>query len=142
MLHLMFGPAGMRGFVVEWDTVAQSIAQRISHETIGNGMDDATTTLLDALFAHPDVDPAWRRRSHVGMAPGLPMIPIGFTWRGRMLSYFSMVTSVWGCTKCHCPGAAHRVPVCLRRRDRNILRAWDGSPGRQFVTPRHQFASS
>ena len=94
MLHLIFDPDGMRPFVVDWETVAKSLIQRVCRETIGRVLDERTRGLLDKLFAYPGVDASWRLQGSVGSAPDLPMIPIGFNKDGKILSYFSMVTSV------------------------------------------------
>ncbi|GFZ98383.1 helix-turn-helix domain-containing protein [Dyella caseinilytica] len=94
MLHLIFDPDGMRPFVVDWETVARSLVQRVYRETVGRVLDEQTRSLLDELFAYPGVDPSWRLHGSVGSAPNLPMIPLGFNKDGKILSYFSMVTSV------------------------------------------------
>lgn len=94
MLHLIFDPDGMRPFVVDWETVARSLIQRVYRETVGRVLDEQTNALLDELFAYPGVDPSWRLHGSVGSAPNLPMIPMGFNKDGKTLSYFSMVTSV------------------------------------------------
>ncbi|RUL66744.1 XRE family transcriptional regulator [Dyella dinghuensis] len=94
MLHLMFDPDGMRPFVVDWETVARSLIQRVYRETVGRVLDEQTNALLDELFAYPGVDASWRLHGSVGSAPNLPMIPMAFNKDGTILSYFSMVTSV------------------------------------------------
>lgn len=94
MLHLLFDPAGMRPFVAEWETVARSLVQRVYREAVGGVLDEQAEALLDALFAYPGVDAAWRLRGSVAAAAGLPMIPMGFRKDGRILRYFSMVTTV------------------------------------------------
>ncbi|GJI88875.1 hypothetical protein RugamoR1_20380 [Rugamonas sp. R1(2021)] len=35
MLHLMFYPAAMRPFIVNWDEVAKSLIQRVYRESVG-----------------------------------------------------------------------------------------------------------
>jgi transcriptional regulator with XRE-family HTH domain len=94
MLHLIFDPDGMRPFVVDWETVARSLIQRVYRETIGYVLDEQTRALLDELFAYPGVDSSWRLHGSVGSTLNLPMIPMGFSKDGKILSYFSMVTSV------------------------------------------------
>ncbi|HTV84675.1 MAG TPA: helix-turn-helix transcriptional regulator [Dyella sp.] len=94
MLHLIFDPDGMRPFVAEWETVAQSLIQRIRREAVGHVLDEGTRHLLDALFAYPGVDAAWRLQGAAGPAPNLPMIPLGFRKGDKVLRYFSMVTTV------------------------------------------------
>jgi len=94
MLHLIFDPAGMRPFVADWESVARSLVQRVYRETVGRVLDTPTQALLDELFAYPGVDASWRLRGSVAVAPNLPMIPLGFKKDGKILNYFSMVTSV------------------------------------------------
>lgn len=94
MLHLIFDPEGMRPFVVDWETVARSLIQRVYREAIGRVLDEQTRTLLDELFAYPGVDASWRLHGSTGSIPNLPMIPIGFRKDDKILRYFSMVTSV------------------------------------------------
>ena len=94
MLHLIFDPEGMRPFVADWETVARSLIQRVYRETIGRVLDEQTHALLDELFAYPGVDPSWRLHGSVGSSPHLPMIPMGFKKNGKVLHYFSMITTV------------------------------------------------
>jgi len=94
MLHLLFDPAGMRPFVVEWETVAKSLIQRVYREAVGRVLDDQTRALLDALFAYPGVDASWRLPGSVASAPDLPMMPIGLRKDGQVLRYFSLITTV------------------------------------------------
>lgn len=94
ILHLIFDPYGMRPFVADWEMVARSLVQRVYRETVGRVMDERTHALLDELFAYPGVDASWRLHGSVGSASNLPMIPMGFHKNGKVLSYFSMVTSV------------------------------------------------
>ncbi|HKT26843.1 helix-turn-helix transcriptional regulator [Dyella sp.] len=94
MLHLMFDPEGMRPFVQDWDTLARSLVQRVYRETIGRVLDEQTHALLDELFTYPGVDASWRLHGSVGPAPNLPMIPMEFKKNGKVLRYFSMITTV------------------------------------------------
>jgi transcriptional regulator with XRE-family HTH domain len=94
MLHLFFDPGAIRPFVVDWETVAKSLIQRVYREAIGRVLDERTRRLLDELFAYPGVDASWRLHGSVASAPNLPMIPMGFRKDGKTLSYFSMVTTV------------------------------------------------
>ncbi|WP_333678357.1 helix-turn-helix transcriptional regulator [Dyella sp.] len=94
MLHLIFDPAGMRPFVVDWETVARSLVQRVYREAIGRVLDEQTQALLDELFAYPGVDASWRLHGSVGPSPNLPMIPMGFKKNGKVFRYFSLITTV------------------------------------------------
>jgi transcriptional regulator with XRE-family HTH domain len=98
MLHLIFDPDGMRPFVADWQSVADSLIRRVSRESVGRVIDDPTRELLAALRAYPDV-PADAHSSRVfsadaGAAAAMPVIPIGFVRNGHVLNYFSMVASV------------------------------------------------
>jgi transcriptional regulator with XRE-family HTH domain len=94
MLHLVFDPEGMQPFVVDWEATAKSLIQRVYREAVGRVLDERSHALLDALFAYPGVDPSWRLHGAAGSAPTLPMIPLAFRKDGKVLSYFSMVTTV------------------------------------------------
>jgi len=94
MLHLLFDPAGLRPHVAEWETVAVSLIQRVYREAIGHHADAGTLDLLDSLLAYPDVRPEWRSPKAISPASAAPVIPIGLIKNGRVLRYFSLVTTV------------------------------------------------
>jgi transcriptional regulator with XRE-family HTH domain len=97
MLHLMFDPQGMRPFVANWEAVARSLIQRVYRESVGRVIDEKTQELLNALLAYPDVQAEWKNPKALGAMPAtpmLPVIPLGFAKDGRVLNYFSMVTTV------------------------------------------------
>jgi transcriptional regulator with XRE-family HTH domain len=95
MLHLMFDPEGMRPFIADWPTVAESLIQRVYRETVGRVVDDKTKDLLTALLAYPDVEPDWTPLPKTTSVQSvMPVIPIGFVKNGKVLNYFSMVTTV------------------------------------------------
>ena len=91
MLHLVFDPEGMRPFVVDWPVVAKSLIQRVYRESVGRIVDDKTRELLNALLAYPDVKSQWQTPK---ASSALPVVPLSFTKDGRVLNYFSMVTTV------------------------------------------------
>ncbi|UCI08070.1 helix-turn-helix domain-containing protein [Mesorhizobium sp. B1-1-8] len=91
MLHLMFDPEGMRPFVANWRDVARSLFERVYRESIGRVVDQKTRDLLAALLAYPDVESEWKNPVAIGF---MPVIPLSFTRRDRVLNYFSMVTTV------------------------------------------------
>jgi transcriptional regulator with XRE-family HTH domain len=94
MLHLMFDPQGMRPFVADWDDVSRNLLQRVYRESVGHVIDGGTRGLLDELLAYPDVPRDWKTYHAPSVAPGMPVIPLGFISEGVVLRYFSMVTSV------------------------------------------------
>jgi transcriptional regulator with XRE-family HTH domain len=97
MLHLVFDPDGMRPFVADWQTVADSLIQRVYRESVGRVIDDRTRELLDALRAYPDLKTG-SEPGHPSVADAsaaaMPVIPIGFVKDGHVMKYFSMVASV------------------------------------------------
>ncbi len=94
MLHLLFDPNGMRPFVANWEDAAKSLIQRVRREAVGRVMDEQTKELLAALLAYPDVKTEWDRPEPLPAAPTLPFVPLSFVKDGRVLSYFSMITTV------------------------------------------------
>jgi transcriptional regulator with XRE-family HTH domain len=94
LLHLMFDPSGLRPFVADWPTVAQSLIQRVYREAVGRVVDDQIKELLSALLAYPGVEPGWTAPKPASVQPAMPVIPIGFIKDGEVLNYFSMVTTV------------------------------------------------
>lgn len=94
MLRLMFDPHGMRPFVANWESVAQSLIQRVYRESVGRVVDEQTRELLAALLAFPDVKAEWRTHEALDVASVTPVIPMSFIKDGLVLNYFSMVTTV------------------------------------------------
>jgi len=91
MLHLMFNPDAMRPFISNWGEVAPSLLDRIRRESVGRIVDERTKALTASLLAYPD--------ARLGMDSGAasistPVIPLSFEKNGRVLNYFSMVTTL------------------------------------------------
>lgn len=91
MLHLMFDPNGMRPFVANWEAVAKSLIQRVYRESVGRVIDDQTKALVDALLRYPDVKTEWKTITSLGP---MPVVPISFVHKGKLVNYFSMITTV------------------------------------------------
>jgi len=94
MLHLIFDPAGMRPFVVNWEQIARSLIQRVYRESVGRVIDEKTAALLSALCEYPDVEAQWKMPGSFSAMPNTPVIPLSFVKDGVVLNYFSMVTTV------------------------------------------------
>jgi transcriptional regulator with XRE-family HTH domain len=94
LLHLMFDPAGLRPFIVNWEDVARSLIQRVYREAVGRVVDDKSQELVNALLAYPDTKSQWRARPGADDASDLPVVPITFVRDGEKLGYFSMLTTV------------------------------------------------
>jgi transcriptional regulator with XRE-family HTH domain len=94
LLHLMFDPAGMRPFVVNWEDVARSLIQRVYREAVGRVVDDKSQELVAALLAYPGTNSQWRAGLAGDGTLDLPVVPITFMKDGERLGYFSMLTTV------------------------------------------------
>ncbi|CAD6526587.1 helix-turn-helix domain-containing protein [Paraburkholderia metrosideri] len=95
MLHLVFDPNGLRPFIADWQSVSESLIQRVYRESVGRVIDEPTRDLLAALRVYPEVS---TERSGIATpdadSAAMPVIPIGFVKDGHVLNYFSMVASV------------------------------------------------
>ena len=91
LLHLMFDPAGMRPFIVNWEDAAKSLLMRVHRESVGRVVDAKTKDLLAALLAYPNVKAEWK---FPNAAATKPVIPLSFMKDGNVLNYFSMVATV------------------------------------------------
>ncbi|MFI4958145.1 MAG: helix-turn-helix domain-containing protein [Lysobacterales bacterium] len=94
MLHLMFDPAGMRPFIINWQEASKALIQRIHREAVGHTLDERTRELLTSLLAYDDIDRALRSIDPSATEPTLPMVPLSFQKDGHVLRYFSMITTV------------------------------------------------
>ncbi|EIF34577.1 putative transcriptional regulator [Burkholderia sp. Ch1-1] len=97
MLHLIFDPGGMRPVVADWQTVANSLIQRVYRESVGRVIDDRMQQLLDELRAYPSVHTSFEADHPLAAdasAAAMPVIPIGFVKDGHVMKYFSVVASV------------------------------------------------
>ncbi len=88
----MFGPLGLRPYVVDWEETAEALVRRVHREAVGGVLDEGTKRLLDEVLAEPGV-PARRRRPSPE-APPLPILPLTFRKEGKAFRYFSMVTTL------------------------------------------------
>ena len=92
VVRMMFDPAALRPFVVNWPSVAEALVRRVHREAVGGVKDDATTALLAEVLAYPDVPERWVRANPD--APLVPVIPVEFARDGRTYSFFSAVTTL------------------------------------------------
>ena len=91
LLHLVFDPAALRPFVVDWAPTSRMLLARVYREAPGHALDARTRQLLEELERYPGVD--LRRRATEPDA-ALPLIPLTFAKDGASLSYFSLITTV------------------------------------------------
>jgi transcriptional regulator with XRE-family HTH domain len=91
VLYLIFDPKGMRPFIANWKDVAASLFQRVYRESVGRVVDEKTKELLATLQAYPDVRTKLEEPHSLS---ALPFIPISFVNKGKVLNFFSMITTV------------------------------------------------
>ena len=91
LLHLMFDPEGMRPFLANWEQAAEGLLGRVTREAVGRVVDETTRQLLAALLAYPNVKTEWKVPD---VSSAMPVIPLSFVKDGRLLHYFSMITTV------------------------------------------------
>ncbi len=61
MFTLLFDPALMRPFVLEWETLAHSMVSRLHRENLARGGDERLAARLEHVFAFPGVRRGWSR---------------------------------------------------------------------------------
>jgi transcriptional regulator with XRE-family HTH domain len=91
LLELMFDPHGMRPFIANWESTAASLVQRVHREAVGRVIDLQTQALLGRLLGYDDVPNEW---ATLPATRDLPFVPMSFAHEGRVLNYFSMITTV------------------------------------------------
>ena len=91
LLHLLFDPAGLRPFLVDWPATSGMLLARVHREALGHSLDEGTRRLLDALGRYPGVE---RSRPMPELNAASPLVPLTFTKDGVTLSYFSLITTV------------------------------------------------
>jgi transcriptional regulator with XRE-family HTH domain len=90
VLRLMFHPQGLRPAVVDWESTAEALVQRLHREAVGGVLDDTGRKLLAEILDYPHVPKRWRT-PELGM-PLVPVLPVRFRHDGQEFSYFSTVT--------------------------------------------------
>jgi hypothetical protein len=86
----MFHPRGLRPTVVEWESTAEALVQRLHREAVGGVLDDAGRKLMAEILEYPGVPKSWRT-PELG-TPLVPVLPVRFRHDGQEFSYFSTVT--------------------------------------------------
>ncbi len=92
VLKLIFDPAKVRPFVVNWDAVAEALIRRVHRETVAGAVDGKTTELLDELLRYPGV-PRRAALPEVSVESP-PFLPVEFRVGEATLRYFSTVTTL------------------------------------------------
>ncbi len=88
MLHLMFDPTALRPAIANWNETAPALLDRVRREATGHVLDARTRDLLASLEALGPIDPPNPK------TPPQPVVPLAFAWRGHVLNYFSLVSTI------------------------------------------------
>ena len=92
VLRLMFDPKELRPHVLNWNTVAEKLLQRLHREATGGVKDATTLALLAEILDYPDV-PAQLRRPNMAV-PLVPVASICFRHERTVYDFFSTVTTL------------------------------------------------
>lgn len=90
VLKLIFHPAGLRPYVVNFDEAAPVLLNRTRREAAACGS-VALMKLLDEVLAYPGIPDAWRVPDW--QAPPPPVLPLELARDGLRLSLFSTITT-------------------------------------------------
>ncbi len=93
IVRLMFDPAGLRPFVANWESVAETLIRRIHREALGGVADAGTVALLKEVLAYPDVPKRWRSPDLLAPFPR-PYLAVQFRKGGLARDFFSTVTTL------------------------------------------------
>jgi transcriptional regulator with XRE-family HTH domain len=91
LVRLIFDPAGLRPFVVDWPRTSRMLLARVRREALGGVIDGGTRELLDELEQRAGLD---TRRGAADHEHESPLIPLTFSKDDEILSYFSLITTV------------------------------------------------
>jgi transcriptional regulator with XRE-family HTH domain len=92
VLRLMFDPSELRPHVRNWETVAESLLQRLHREATGGVKDAVTLQLLAEILEYPDVPERLRRPNLT--VPLVPVVSISFQHGTQHYDFFSTVTTL------------------------------------------------
>lgn len=92
VLRLMFHPEGLRPFVRNWESVAESLVRRVHREAVGGVPDEETTRLLAEVLAYAGVPQPLRDMTTE--KPLLPVVPVSFRKDELAFDFFSAVTTL------------------------------------------------
>lgn len=93
VLRLMFHPGGLRPFVLDWPSVAESLLVRVRREALGGFKDDVAERMLREVLSYPDMPADFKRKLGGAPAPA-PVVPVGFKRGDSQYRFFSAVTTL------------------------------------------------
>ncbi len=92
LLRVFFHPLGLRPSIVNWESCANHLLQRLHRETLIERESDLSTVLLKELMSYPDVDRIWRTDLHTTQHALL--LAIQFQREDLKLQFFSTIATL------------------------------------------------
>jgi transcriptional regulator with XRE-family HTH domain len=93
VLRLMLHPGGLRPFVLDWPSVAESLLIRVRREALGGFKDEVAARLLREVSSYPDMPADSKRKPGSAPAPA-PVVPVAFERGNLRYRFFSAVTTL------------------------------------------------
>jgi transcriptional regulator with XRE-family HTH domain len=92
LLRDLFDPAGLRPFIVNWETVAKVVLARLHRQVVWD-RDDRARSLLKEMLAYPEIPARWREGAFDASGPAM-IIPIEMRIGDQPLRLFSTLTTL------------------------------------------------
>ena len=89
VMRTVFDPGRLRGFITNWEDVAQCLMHSLHREVATTG-NEAVMRLRDELLAYPDVPSRWAEPE--GVAPMAPLVSMQMRNGDLALAFFSTIT--------------------------------------------------
>jgi transcriptional regulator with XRE-family HTH domain len=92
IVRVMFHPQGLRPFVVNWESCANHLLQRVHRETLVEPESEVSHRLLRELMSDPDVERIWQNSSRT--ADHTLLLTIHLQRDDRSLKFFSTIATL------------------------------------------------
>jgi hypothetical protein len=92
IVRVMFHPQGLRPFIVNWESCANHLLQRVHRETLVEPESEVSHRLLRELMSDPDVERIWQNSSRT--ADHALLLTIHLQRDDRSLKFFSTIATL------------------------------------------------
>ena len=92
IVRMMFHPQGLRPFIVNWESCANHLLQRVHRETLVEPESEVSHRLLSELMSDPDVKRIWQSSSRT--ADHTLLLTIHLHRDDRSLKFFSTIATL------------------------------------------------
>jgi transcriptional regulator with XRE-family HTH domain len=92
LMRVFFHPLGLRPSIVNWESCANHLLQRLHRETLIERDSDLSTMLLKELMSYPDVDRIWR--TDLRTTQHALLLAIQFQREDLELQFFSTIATL------------------------------------------------